>query len=65
METKLTKEEQSEIKQERERGASLVEYAILTALMAGIAIIAVNLMGSSLNNAFNTISADVNQAAAR
>ena len=62
METKLTKEEQSEIKQERERGASLVEYGILVALIAGISIIAIQALAGSVTNAFTTTTDQVNAA---
>jgi pilus assembly protein Flp/PilA len=39
----------------REEGASLVEYALLVALIALICIIAVATLGTTVNNVFNNI----------
>lgn len=64
METKLTKEEQSEIKQDRERGASLVEYGLLVALIVGVAILGITSLGTSINAKFNGIAAQVDSAGA-
>ena len=42
-----------------ERGASLVEYALLVALIAVICIAAVSLLGSSANDKFNSIGSEI------
>ena len=39
-----------------QRGASLVEYALLVALIAIVAITAVELTGTKVTSAFNTIA---------
>ncbi len=59
METKLIKEEQNEIKQGRERGASMVEYGILVALIAGIAVIAVGPLGQRVAGAFTAVTQQI------
>ena len=38
-----------------ERGASLVEYALLVALIAVVCIAAVTLLGKNASNKFNTV----------
>jgi len=43
-----------------ERGASLVEYALLVALIAVVCITAVSLLGTSANDSFNEINASLN-----
>jgi len=40
----------------KERGASLVEYGILVALIAAIAIGTVTTLGTKVNGAFNNIA---------
>ncbi len=40
----------------RERGASMTEYAILVAVMAGIVLILVKLLGTKLSNFITGIS---------
>jgi pilus assembly protein Flp/PilA len=42
-----------------ERGASLVEYALLVALIAVICIAAVSLLGDSANEKFNSIGSEI------
>ena len=42
-----------------DRGASLVEYALLVALIAVICIAAVSLLGSSANDKFNSIGSEI------
>jgi len=39
-----------------ERGASLVEYALLLALIAVVCIVAVGLIGTKANDRFSTIA---------
>jgi pilus assembly protein Flp/PilA len=43
----------------REEGASLVEYALLVALIALACIAAIGLLGNNIANAFNNIGATV------
>ena len=42
-----------------ERGASLVEYALLIALIALACIVAVTLLGSNLNNSYSRAASSV------
>ncbi len=42
-----------------ERGASLVEYALLVALIAVVCIVAVSLLGSNASNKFSTIGSAI------
>ena len=42
-----------------ERGASLVEYALLLALLAAVCIVAVSLMGGNLNNSYSKDASSV------
>ena len=42
-----------------ERGASLVEYALLLALIAVVCIAAVSLLGGNLNNSYSTDASSV------
>jgi pilus assembly protein Flp/PilA len=42
-----------------ERGASLVEYALLLALIAVVCIVAVSLLGSNLNNSYSKDASSV------
>ena len=46
----------------QERGASMVEYAFLVALIAMAAFAAVALMGSALGDEYDTISRSVQEA---
>ena len=45
-----------------ERGASLVEYALLVALIAVVCIAAVTLLGTSASSKFNTVGNSINGA---
>jgi pilus assembly protein Flp/PilA len=45
-----------------ERGASMVEYALLVGLIAVFCILAVTFLGSSISNLFNTAGNTVNGA---
>ena len=47
-------------KSDRERGASLVEYALLVALIAVVAIVAIKSLGSSVSGQFSYIGSQVN-----
>jgi pilus assembly protein Flp/PilA len=42
-----------------ERGASLVEYALLIALIGVLCIAAVTLLGGNAKNKFNTVGASI------
>lgn len=43
-----------------ELGASLVEYALLLALIAVVAIIALHFLGSSVSNTLNSVGGSIN-----
>jgi pilus assembly protein Flp/PilA len=43
-----------------ERGASLVEYALLVALIAVVCIIAITFLGNQANDKFSTVGSAVN-----
>lgn len=44
---------------DEDRGASMVEYALLVVLIAIIAIVAISLVGQSTSNAFSTVAASL------
>ena len=44
-----------------ERGASLVEYALLVALIAVVCIAAVTFIGKSADTKFSTVGSSINQ----
>jgi pilus assembly protein Flp/PilA len=46
----------------REEGASMVEYALLIALIAVVAVAAIALFGNALTDEFDSIQAEVNLA---
>ncbi len=43
-----------------ERGASLVEYALLVALIAVVCIVAVTFLGTSASSKFNKVGSSIN-----
>ena len=43
-----------------EKGASLVEYALLVALIAVVCIIAITFLGNQANSKFSTVGSAVN-----
>ena len=43
-----------------EVGASLVEYALLLALIAVVAIVALHFLGTSVNNTLNSVGGSIN-----
>jgi len=43
-----------------ERGASLVEYALLVALIAVVCIAAVSALGNAASSNFNSVSSSIN-----
>ena len=45
-----------------DRGASLVEYALLLVLIAVVAIIAITLVGTEVNSTFNDIGTSMQNA---
>ncbi len=48
---------------EDDRGASLVEYALLVALIAVVCIVAVTLLGKNASSQFNTVAVSTGGAA--
>jgi pilus assembly protein Flp/PilA len=44
---------------DEERGASLVEYALLVALIAVVCILAISFLGSSASSKFSTVGSAV------
>ena len=49
----------AKVNAQTERGASLVEYALLVALIAVVCIIAVTFLGTSASKKFNTIGSSI------
>lgn len=47
---------------EQERGASLVEYALLLALIAVVAIVALVFLGGSVSHTLNNVGNAINNA---
>ena len=43
-----------------ERGASLVEYALLVALIAVVCIVAISFIGTSAKSTFNSVGSSIN-----
>jgi pilus assembly protein Flp/PilA len=43
-----------------ERGASLVEYALLVALIAVVCIVAITFLGASASSQFNNVGSSLN-----
>jgi pilus assembly protein Flp/PilA len=43
-----------------EQGASLVEYALLVALIAIVAILALSFLGTSVSNTLNSVGSSIN-----
>jgi pilus assembly protein Flp/PilA len=43
-----------------ERGASLVEYALLVALIAVVCIAAISLLGTAASDKFSTVAGSIN-----
>jgi len=43
-----------------ERGASLVEYALLVALIAVVCIVAITFLGSGASSKFSTVGSEIN-----
>jgi len=50
------------LKSKKEKGASLVEYAILVALIALAVIVVVGILGNQINGVFTTINQTLNNA---
>ncbi len=44
-----------------ERGASLVEYALLVALIAVVCIVAVSTLGGAASDKFNTVGSEISK----
>ena len=45
-----------------ERGASLVEYALLVALIAVVCILAITFLGNSASSKFSSVGTSINNA---
>ena len=45
-----------------DRAATMVEYALMVALIAVIALVAVRLLGTNASNTFNTAAASIGNA---
>ena len=58
----LTNKMLSFLKSKKEKGASLVEYAILVALIALAVIVVVGILGNQINGVFTTINQTLNNA---
>lgn len=56
MKKQLDKKQDKEFIKNRERGASMIEYGILVALIAVVAIGVITTVGTKVNGAFNNIS---------
>lgn len=50
------------LKSKKEKGASMVEYAILVALIALAVIVVVGILGNQINGVFTTINQTLNNA---
>lgn len=48
-----------DFKENRERGASLVEYSLLVALIAVVCITAVSTLGTTISDKFTALSTDI------
>ena len=62
-ECKMKAVEFDKLNDNKERGASLVEYAILVGIIVAVGIAAVTGFGSSITAMFGRISADIDQVA--
>ena len=51
---------QAKFNRDSERGASMVEYGLLLALIAVIAIVAVKALGTNVSAKFDNVSASLN-----
>jgi pilus assembly protein Flp/PilA len=47
-------------KAKTDRGASLVEYALLVALIAVVCIVAITFLGNSASSQFNNVGSSIN-----
>ena len=50
---------QAKLNIQNERGASMVEYGLLLALIAVIAIVAVRALGNSVSTKFSSVNSDL------
>ena len=51
---------QAKLNADSERGASMVEYGLLLALIAVIAIVAVKALGTSVSTKFSSVNSSLN-----
>ena len=52
-------------KENAEKGATMIEYVLLAALIAVVCIVAIRSVGNEANNAFNTVQNSLNDANVR
>ena len=62
MERDIEKVENQLLMNEEEKGASMLEYALLAALIAVVAIAAVTLLGREASNTFSTVASHLSDA---
>lgn len=62
MKKQLDKKQEKEFSKNRERGASMIEYGILVALISVVAIVAIQTIGGRVNNAFNQVDSSMSGA---
>jgi len=55
----MPKQRLQRLRERDERGASLVEYALLLALIAAVCIVAVSLLGGNLNHSYSKDASSV------
>jgi pilus assembly protein Flp/PilA len=51
---------EAKFRSDGERGASMVEYALLLALIAVIALVAVNALGNSVSSKYSSVTSSLN-----
>jgi len=55
----IVQAEQANTDKKSEKGASLVEYALLVALISVIAIVAIRTLGQSVSSQFSNVNAQI------
>jgi Flp pilus assembly pilin Flp len=55
----INSEVEVKAREEKQKGASLVEYALLVALIAVIAIVAIRVVGSKVSQQFSAVSSQL------
>lgn len=62
MTKQLDSKQDKEFIKNRERGASMIEYGILVALISVVAIVAIRSIGGKVGNAFNSVNQSMSDA---